>query len=276
MVDALFLPLVALALGRILYRAGNRRNYFLIAILLALTAFNTLFHLTANGLLSVGPGLPMRWALYLIIVLAAVIGGRVIPFFTVNSLPRIKQHRGAWLDRGAIGSLILALGTTAAGAPAGLTAVLCFGAAILNGLQLAGWRPDAVLRKPILWVLHIAYAWIVVGTALLGRSALGYLAEVFAWHAFAGGALGLITVAMMTHTSRGHTASPMVAGRADVLAYALVLCAGLVRVGGPLLMPEFYVRAVVLAGAMWSLAFVVFAIACGPLLCRPRRDGKPG
>jgi uncharacterized protein involved in response to NO len=275
-VDTLFLPLVALALGRILYRAGNRRNYFLLAILLVLTLFNALFHLAANGMVGIGPSLPVRWALYLVMVLVAAMGGRVIPFFTANALPRLKQYQRPWLDKVAIAMLIVALVSAAADAPGYVVAPLCLVAAIVHTIRLAGWRPDAVLRKPILWVLHLAYAWIPVGLAMLGLAALGYVAGVFAWHAFAVGALGMVTIGMMTRTSRGHTGSPLLAGRADVASYVLVLCAGLTRVGMPLLVPHFYLGAVVLSGTLWSIAFLIFAISYGPLLCRPRHDGKPG
>ena len=273
-VDIAFLPTVALALGRVLYRSKNKRNYFLLVMLLALAAFNVIFHLAATNQVEIAPMQPLHWALGMVVVLVAVMGGRVIPFFTANVLPGLKQYRRAWLDYVAVASLIAAIASAGAAGP--LPALVCFTAALTNVARLAGWRGDATLRRPILWILHLAYAWIPAGLLLLGLAALGQVPEVLAWHAFAVGAVGGAIIGMITRTARGHTGSPLIASRSDVLTYALVTGAAAIRVLVPIAVPQYYVAAVVISGALWSLAFVIYAVTYAPLLWRARLDGKPG
>lgn len=273
-VDIAFLPAVALALGRVLYRAKNKRNYFLLVMVLALAAFNVVFHLAATGRVAVAPMQALHWALSVVVVLVAVMGGRVIPFFTANVLPGLKQYRRAWLDYLAVASLIAAI--VSAGSTGALPALVCFAAALANVARLAGWRGDATLRRPILWILHLAYAWIPAGLLLLGLSALGYAPEVLAWHAFAIGAIGGAIIAMITRTARGHTGSPLIASRFDVLSYVLMTGAAAVRVFVPLVVPQYYLAAVMVSGALWTLAFAIYFVTYAPLLWRARLDGKPG
>jgi uncharacterized protein involved in response to NO len=81
---------------------------------------------------------------------------------------------------------------------------------------------------------------------------------------------------MMTRTARGHTGRPLVADRSDVACYVLVMLAALVRVGGGMALPSQYVATLVVAGACWSLAFIVYFVSYAPYLTRARVDGKPG
>jgi uncharacterized protein involved in response to NO len=81
---------------------------------------------------------------------------------------------------------------------------------------------------------------------------------------------------MMTRTARGHTGRPLVADRADVACYVLVMLAALARVAGPLLWPAAYVETVVAAAVCWAIAFMLYFAAYLPWLMRARADGKPG
>ena len=90
------------------------------------------------------------------------------------------------------------------------------------------------------------------------------------------GAIGSLTLGMMTRTARGHTGRPLRADRLDLVCYLLVLLAALVRVGGPLALPALTPQTVLCSAALWSTAFALFAIRYGPWLARPRLDGQAG
>ena len=128
----------------------------------------------------------------------------------------------------------------------------------------------------MVWVLHAAYAWIPVHLALRGLAAMGWVTPSAATHALTVGAIGALMIGMMTRTVLGHTGRPLQAGRADVACYLLVLGAALVRVFVPLIAPAQTMHAVLLSAALWSTGFAVYALHCGPMLIRPRIDGRPG
>jgi uncharacterized protein involved in response to NO len=138
------------------------------------------------------------------------------------------------------------------------------------------WQPWTTWRAPIVWVLHAAYLWIPVHLALRVAAVLGWVPSSAPAHALMVGAAGGLIIGMMTRTARGHTARPLRADRADVACYALVLGAALVRVAVPLAMPQWMVGAVLLSAALWSAGFGLYAVRYGPVLTRPRLDGRPG
>src|SRR5690606_22280495 len=165
--------LAAAAILRVLLVAGNRRNYFVVAILALLAVADIAFALAASGRAAWGPEAPLRAALYLVVMLTAVFGGRVIPSFTANALMGIRQFQRTWLDATAIILAIAALLADLVFAGGILVAVPAAAAAVVHALRLAGWNPPATRGKPILWILHAAYAWMPVGFALLACAALG-------------------------------------------------------------------------------------------------------
>jgi uncharacterized protein involved in response to NO len=128
----------------------------------------------------------------------------------------------------------------------------------------------------MVWILHAAYAWIVVHLALRGAAALDLVPAPLATHALTIGAIGGLTIGMMTRTARGHTGRRLAADRVDIACYALVMLAALTRVAGPLLMPQAYRATVIAAGVSWSIGFALYALAYAPSLINARPDGKPG
>ncbi|HRH89463.1 MAG TPA: NnrS family protein, partial [Rubrivivax sp.] len=138
------------------------------------------------------------------------------------------------------------------------------------------WQPWRTLRTPLVWVLHAAYAFIVLHLVLRACAEAGWILASVATHALTAGAIGTMTIGMMTRTARGHTARPLRADRADVACYVLVLAAALVRVAVPLLQPAWTVGAVLASAALWSAGFGLYAVCYAPRLWRPRLDGRPG
>jgi uncharacterized protein involved in response to NO len=143
-------------------------------------------------------------------------------------------------------------------------------------VRLALWSPWATRARPILWILHLSYAWVVVHLVLRGLTGFDLIASGFATHALTVGAIGGLTLGMMTRTSRGHTARPLKVGGAELAAYVLVHVAAFVRVFVPLVLPDAHVAWVIVSAVLWFAAFALFTAVYFPILSRPRLDGQPG
>lgn len=275
--DLAFLPLVALALARVLARAADRRNDFLVGLLGLLAGINALFHASMLGAVRVPWPTTIEAALAVIVLIVTVLAGRVIPTFTRNATGSRAAANRPWVERSALATLVAAFAAYLGGASGWLLASLSVAAAAAHALRLAGWDPLATRRDPILWILHLSYAWIPIGFALLGASALtDRVASALAMHAFGVGAIGGMTIGMMTRTARGHTGRELRASPAETLAYGLVHLAAAARVLVPLAMPSAIVTATTAAGVLWSAAFLVYTLVFWPILSRPRVDGRPG
>lgn len=278
--DLAWLAGLIVALARTLRRAGNRRNYFVPVLLLLFWLLNAAFYASAAGWPAAAaripsPLTPVLAALLLVLLLITVIGGRVIPMFTQNATgAAVPRH--VWLDRAAVVALVGVIASVACAAPPPLLATLCFAAAALHWLRLWLWRPGLTWHKPILWILHVSYAWIPVGIALLGLSALGRFPVPLAWHALAIGAMGGMIVGMTTRTARGHTGRPLRVGTLEIAAYALVHAAGLARVFLPAALPAHTALWTGAAACLWTAAFICYLTVHTPVLWRARIDGKPG
>lgn len=265
LLDALFAVALAWAIGRPLVASGNRRNLFFVALVLALGAASLAFQAWPRAALALG--------LDVVLFVMAVIGGRVIPSFTNNAVPGAGARSIPWLERGALGAIVVIFALDALSLPAGIIALL---AAVLHGARLLLWAPLAARGRPILWILHLSYAWIVIHLALRGLAGFDLVPASLATHALTVGAIGGLTLGMMTRTARGHTGRPLQAGGAEVAAYLLVQAAALTRVLLPLAIPQAYVALIVVSAALWSAAFALFTVVYLPILSRARLDGKPG
>jgi uncharacterized protein involved in response to NO len=265
--DALFAIAVAWGIGRPLVASGNRRNLFFIALVLLLGVASVSFPLWPRYALTVG--------LDVVMLVMAIVAGRVVPMFTNNAVPGAGARRVRWLEAGALSAVLLLLVADALQLAA-IAAVVAAAAAILHAARVAFWAPLRTRGRPILWILHISYAWIAVHLTLRALAEWGIVPAGAATHALTIGAIGGMTLGMMTRTSRGHTARPLVVGRAEVWAYVLVHAAALVRVLTPIVAEDAYAAGILLSAALWSAAFAIFAWVYFPVLTRPRLDGKPG
>ena len=275
-IDLAFLPLAAWSMYRVLKRADNKRNMFLVGLLAMLAIANGAYHAASAGLLPGGPVAPIHAAILLIVLIEAVIGGRVIPMFTDNAAPGPKSLVVPRRDRIAMGALAAAGAAWVAGVPGPLMAALGVLACCATGVRLAGWRPYRTLRLPLLWILHLSYAWIPVGFLLLGLAALGIGSASTAFHALAVGSMGGLILGMMTRTTLGHTGRKLAAGKGETAMYVLIQAGALLRVGAGLGPDVLRNPALLLSGLCWSAAFVLFLLVYAPYLWRARLDGKEG
>ena len=279
LVNVAFAWLAAAGLARALVAAGNRRNYFFVGLLVLMGAASGVMHLAALGVLpaALDAGrLASRVGLDIVLFVMAVMAGRVVPMFTRNGVPGTQPRQDARLERTALGLLIALMAIDALGLSGPWLALpLALAGGVLAWRQ-ALWQPWRTRQVPLVWVLHAACAWLPLHLLLRAAVELGAVLPSAATHALTTGAIGALTLAMMTRTARGHTGRPLRADRVDVAIYVAVLLAGLIRVGGPLLAPGALLTAVTLSALAWSIAFGLYAVHYGPWLVRPRLDGKPG
>ena len=274
--DLALLPLVAGVLISLLVRSRNYRNLPLGLILALLATANLMFHLAAMGLAEVPAITPLYAALALIVMIECVMAGRVIPAFTMAVTPGLKLVANVWMVRATLASTGLGLALWVL-VPSNWLGLVVLGlAAVLHALRLWGWQPRVTLKRPILWILHASYAWIPVGLGLLALAQLGVLPASLGVHALAVGTTGGLIIGMVTRTARGHTGRPLAVTQAEVLAYALVMAAAVLRVLLPLVAPSLYVFALVAAAVAWSVAFAIYLWIFTPWLMSTRLDGKDG
>lgn len=274
--DAAFLLLPMISLALVLVKARSYRNLFVLVVLTAFLLANTLFHLAVAGRLAFAPMTAVHFFLYTVVMLIGVIGGRVIPSFTANALPGVRQYRSRWLDALALAGTAVALLLVLLAAPAGPTIAACAAAAALQAARLAGWNPWAARRQALLWILHVSYAWIPIGLVLLACGVAGRLPMAAGIHALTIGAIGGLIIGMITRTALGHTARPLKAGRIEVAAYVLVQAAVLLRLA-PVLAPALaYLPWTIASAGAWSLAFAAYFAKYAPMLASPRLDGRDG
>ncbi len=220
-------------------------------------------HLSQLGVLQLPAFLGVQIALDVVLFIMAVMGGRGVPMFTKNGVPGAGPTRQPATEKAALGSTLVLLFADVAqlpGAPLAAIAIVCAACHLVRWLL---WRPWRTASAPLVWVLHAAYAWIPLHLALRCASAMGWIGSSAATHALTAGAIGGLTIGMMTRTARGHTGRPLRADRSDITCYALVLAGALVRVLVPLLAPSWTMQAVVTSAAMWSSGFALFALRMG-------------
>jgi len=212
----------------------------------------------------------------IVLLIIAVIGGRVMPMFTNNAIPDAGAGRNPLIEKAAIASVVLLLAADLFAAPAAVIVVLALAAALVHAARLALWRPWKTVGTPLVWVLHGAYAWIPIHLALRAAAGVGWIAPQFAIHALTVGAIGGMTIGMMTRTARGHTARPLRTDGWEVACFALLQAAAIVRVFVGLTWTSAYMGTVIASALCWSGAYALYAVRYWPVLTRPRLDGKPG
>ena len=275
-IDLAFLPLAAWPMFRVLQRAGNKRNMFLIVMLALLTLTNLLFHAAVNGLLAVSPMLVIQAAILLIVIIESLIGARVIPMFTANGAPGTKPIVHTRRDLIAVLLTATASLTWIFGAPALTIAAFSFAAACATLLRLAGWQPQRTVRVPLLWILHLSYGWIPVGFFLLALAAVDLIPVSAAFHALTVGSMAGLILGMMTRTTLGHTGRLLKAGPAETVMYLLIQAGALARVAAAFELHGWRDAALVLSTLCWSAAFILYVAVYAPYLLRARIDGKEG
>jgi uncharacterized protein involved in response to NO len=209
-----------------------------------------------------------------------VIGGRIVPAFTASGL---KPHgvtlapSKPLLERLTVGLMILIAAVDIAAPDTAAAGGLALAASAAHLARLSRWQPAKTWREPIVWVLHLGYAWIPLGLALKAVALLDGAAFAAFWlHALTVGALATLILAVMTRAALGHTGRPITASVPITAAYLLLGAAAAIRVFGLALIGGAYPAVILLAASLWTAAFALFTGVYTPILIGPRADGKPG
>lgn len=277
--DSIFLVALAAFVFREVMTAENKGNIRIAVILSVLALANILFHVE---IITQGqPVFTLRGTISLIVILISVIGGRVVPNFTRNWLMRRGDTRlptpTGRFDQVVLASSVMALAFWTFLPELPVTALFLFAVGIMHAVRLgrwSGWRTGA---EPIVLILHIGYAFVPLGFVLVALS--------FVWpfdiplsaalHAWTSGAMGVMTLAIMTRATRGHCGHPLTAPPATQFIYLMVVAAALLRLS-EIIIPDAALMLRVASGGTWLVAFAGFIVAYGPMLLRPRAGSAQG
>jgi uncharacterized protein involved in response to NO len=271
LIDLLFLALVAAATAREIIKGRNWRNLKVLIIVTVLLSGNLIFHAEShvNGMADYG----VRIGIGASIMLIMLIGGRIVPSFTRNWLVRENPGRlPASFGTFDIVTLICAGATLATWVVAPdwtMTGAALIASGILQAVRLARWAGDRTWRDRLVLILHVAYAFVPLGFILVGASSLGLVPTSAGIHAWTGGAIGVMTLAVMSRASLGHTGRPPTATTSTQAIYALAVLAALARICAAL-EPQWNTPLLHVAGLAWAAAFLGFAAAYWEVLTGPR------
>ncbi len=273
--DLAFPLALAAVVAREILLSGNRRNFPIIVPVAVLALADLSTDLGLEGFRAAS-GYGWRLGLAGILTLISVIGGRIVPSFTRNWLVSRRQARlpaapGVidGLSLGFLHASLLAWALAPEARAAGI-ALLC--AAVVNLRRLARWRGMDTRSEPLLLVLHVGYAWLVLGVGALGAAVLDPRIPLSAAiHALTAGAIGTMILAVMTRAIRGHTGQKLSADPTTILIYALATLAALARVAAALSQAAS-ADLLLAAAALWIGAFGLFALRHAPLLLRARSE----
>ena len=271
--DNAFLLLVAAAMGREIIKGRNWRNLKVLIALGVLLAGNILFHIEAHVVGTADYGI--RFGIAATMMLIMLIGGRIIPSFTRNWLARENPGRlpapfGRFdmVTMGAAGAALLAW----IAAPGWrVTGAMLVAAGVLQVARLARWAGERTWRDRLVFILHVAYAFVPLGFVLTGLAALGLAPTAAGVHAWSGGAMGIMTLAVMSRASLGHTGRALVASAAMQGLYLLLVAGAVARVCAAL-HPAWSDALLHVAGLAWAGAFVGFALVYWNVFTRPRAN----
>lgn len=272
LLDVGFFVLLALLAAREVLEANNR-NLPVVGMVLLFGAADALDYLANAGLVP-WPDLGWQLALVIVVLLISLIGGRIIPSFTRNWMVKQGMTTGLPTQPGrfdlvviaATGVALLSWLTGPSEPPIGFVLVAAAALQLVRWVRWRGWR---TLADPLVLILHVGYLWIPVGLFLLGLSLIGPVPRSAAIHALTAGAMATMILAVMTRASLGHTARELRANAATVILYLLVTAGAVVRVAASLRLVRYHM-AIDFAGLAWGGAFLLFLIAYGPVLWRPR------
>lgn len=268
-IDSLFLVALVFVILREIVSGRNWRNLKTVVLVLVLAAANIGFHLEtyAQGF----PDYSLRAAIAAIVALIMLVGGRIVPSFTRNWLAR---HGAAVLpvpfNRFDIAAIVLsglALTLWVFLPLSETTAIALVIGGALQVVRMVRWAGFATWREPLVFILHVGYFFVPLGFVFVGAAILwpGVVFPSAALHAWTTGAIGVMTLAVMTRATLGHTGNPLTAGPATSVIYLAIVLAVLARISASLA-PELMTALLSLAALAWIVAFAGFAFVFGPKL----------
>jgi uncharacterized protein involved in response to NO len=269
--DCAFLVVFAGVIWREVLAGRNWRNLPICVLVSLFAAANVAFHLPPGPAGELG----VRLALGVATVMIGLVGGRIVPSFTRNWMKARaltpEPSLFGLLDRVSLALTLVGASLWVAAPQAQATGIALAFAGVSHLVRLSRWRGWRAAAEPLVWVLHVGYGWLGVGMLLLGGAVLSpaLVPRSAGIHALTAGAVGVMTLAVMTRSTRGHTGRPLVAGGATTAIYLAINAAAFLRVAAPFSGARQPLM-LTASGLIWSLAFGGFALAYGRMLILPR------
>ncbi|MDH5611889.1 MAG: NnrS family protein [Gammaproteobacteria bacterium] len=278
--DVSYLLLAAIAMAYPVIKVKQWRNLMFVPILFVFALLNAISHW---GVISEQPQLAIQslhGTIMLFALIISIIGGRVIAAFTANTTGCQRAHPIKWLETVSITSIIFMLVIASYGftnVPSVLLLIVSSIAALANGWRYLRWGIQHSGSDPLLWSLHLAYAFIPLGFVALALHSVGLMENTSAaLHCFTVGAMGGMILAMISRVTLGHTGRPLNPPKLVSLAFLFILAAAIIRVIWPAWLPEFTSWGIASAGIFWVLAYSIYILFYAPMLVTTRADGNPG
>lgn len=271
LLEVSFVPAVAVSLSIPLLKSWNKRNFIFLTLLSALFACDLWFFLSGNLQ-------ALYAAMMMILMMVSLIGGRVIPAFTVAALrqrgimafqtDQMKMDAAALVSLIAVTvSLIVAPGTLFVGITAALSGVI-------HALRMRHYHTAKSIAVPLLWILHAGYGWLVIGLALFALSGFGFFEIRLVVHALTAGCIGSMILGMICRVTLGHTGRELRVGKWVVGAFCAIQVAAIMRVFGPMLWPAETNNWIIYSALIWAACFAVYLAVYSRMLFAPRPDGQ--
>ncbi len=271
-VDLAFIPCLAFSLAVPLLRSGNKQNFVFLLMLAVLFCSNLFLFIYQDKA-------AFYAAVLVVISMISLIGGRVIPSFTVATLRRkgvnVLQTPQPRADIAALVSLAcILIAVLMLGVDSPVTGLLAFVSAAVHLLRLRHYHTHRVWSDPLLWSLHLGYLWLMAGLVLLGLSGFNLVTPSAALHAFTTGCIGSMTLSMMCRVALAHTGRNLIASPLTTFLFLSMQLVAFIRVCGPVVLPAFHGEWIMLSGGLWTLVFALYLLAYLPVLWSPRPDGR--
>lgn len=275
LIDMLFLPALIYFLSGPLIMARQIRNIQFLFVLFLLMIGNLLIHLASLNVINyefAGRGIYL--AVNLIILIVVIIGGRIVPFFSMNAVPGMQVKKYDYVEYAVAISLWLFILLDFFKPQTSLTGSLALMAGVINLIRISGWQSWKTFRNPLLWILHLGYLWIIGGFFLVAMSDLtGVLPRSVAVHAFTAGAIGTFIIGMISRVSLGHTGRPLILPGGFIFSYYLITVSAFLRVIFGFF-PDYYNPGILLSGICWAGSFLLYLIYYSHILFLARPDGR--
>ncbi|MBL4773317.1 MAG: NnrS family protein [Alcanivoracaceae bacterium] len=279
LLDIAFLPLLAYFIAIPLIKAGNKRNYFMIVLILIFAILNILVHLELLGLKNIGvlnnfANHAIKTAFYLLIALIIIMAGRVFPMFSQNGVAnKYQAQKHPLIEKLIMPSYLLFMLSIIYIRIPLLIFLSSIFAAIIHAVRLRGWYNKQIWQVPLVWALHVGYLFLIIGFIMSAVSAYDASFYFIALHAFSVGTLSMITLAMMARVGLGHTGRnigfpPKLISK----AFLFMLSATIIRTIVPIFVHGIYQWTIIISGILWIVAFLLYVISYAKFLTLVRAD----
>jgi len=279
LIDMLFPLMLIYFVAQPLIKVANKRNYMMIVIIVLMSLLNAIFHWAVINGSPLWASRILLLSLMLILLLITVMSGRVFAMFSQNGVEQRYQSKiYPNLERALPFALVIfAIIWVFFAHLQWLLFLIATINALMHGMRLHGWYNAQIWQKPLVWVLHVGYAFMVLGFAFVAAMAVLPWLHFMALHVFTVGCLAIVTMGMMARVSYGHTGRNL-HQPPKVLWYCFVLLvlSTVTRVALPLMNLISYPNIILLSGGLWIIAYGLFVIRYLPIWIQPRVDGKSG